>query len=361
MEKKHTLSPAEKLSVVKRGTQPEQATIERVIAEWRKNHDRSFKASQRVRVSNRRSPADHLTTELRDTIASANQHCLPVSAESLSKTLEDVDGVTYIRKKLANRIDNNHVVAPEVFLDESYCNLNHTPRNTWVDVTKQRNSKSDKGPRMCIVGAGVVRTKNCVIFSEWVNGFVVMWQSLGKSKRKRAVVADVDDDDYHGNFTSEIFEDWFTKLCRSLQQDHGACNIHMDGASYHKRITNPRPKVSSRKANILAWLAAKAELLVMVTTSRDGPRYAPQLIATEYGHTLYYTPPYHPELQPIEIIWGIVKQKMARRLSTSMADMDARLKKFMSEVPFSQLVSAHRKAQAFEVIPIRIAVAGTAT
>ncbi|RQM30280.1 hypothetical protein B5M09_012630 [Aphanomyces astaci] len=92
----------------------------------------------------------------------------------------------------------------------------------------------------------------------------------------------------------------------------------------------------------------KAELLVMVTTSRDGPRYAPQLIATEYGHTLYYTPPYHPELQPIEIIWGIVKQKMARRLSTSMADMDARLKKFMSEVPFSQLVSAHRKAQAFE-------------
>ncbi|RHY98802.1 hypothetical protein DYB37_007896 [Aphanomyces astaci] len=185
-----------------------------------------------------------------------------------------------------------------------------------------------------------------------------MWPSLRKSKRKRAVVADVDDDDYHGNFTSEIFEDWFTKLCRSLQQDYGACNIHMDGASYHKRITNPCPKVSSRKADIQAWLAAKgidvdpkltkAELLVMVKTSRDGPRYAPQLIATEYGHTLYYTPPYHPELQPIEIIWGIVKQKMARRLSTSMADMDARLKKFMSEVTSSQWVSSHRKAQAFE-------------
>ncbi|RHY69026.1 hypothetical protein DYB38_014180 [Aphanomyces astaci] len=91
----------------------------------------------------------------------------------------------------------------------------------------------------------------------------------------------------------------------------------MDGACYHKRITNPCAKVSSRRADIPAWLAAKgidvdpkltkAELLVMIKMSRDGPRYAAQLIATEYGHT-YYTPPYHHELQPIEIIWGIVKQ-----------------------------------------------------
>ncbi|RHY96020.1 hypothetical protein DYB37_009322 [Aphanomyces astaci] len=235
-----------------------QATIGRVIAEWRKIHDPSFQASQRVRLSNRRSPADHLTTELLGIIAAANQQCLPVSAESLSKTtgrrarsdrrkrtLRRSEGnvafrAKYIRKKLANRIDNNHIVAPEVFLD---CNLNHTPRNTWVDETKQRNSKSGKCHRMCIVVAGVVGTKNCVLFGEWVNGSIVMRPSLRKSKRKRAVVVDVDEDDYLGNFTSEIFEDWFVKLCQSLQQNHGACNIHMDGACDHKRISNPYAKV----------------------------------------------------------------------------------------------------------------------
>jgi hypothetical protein len=27
-------------------------------------------------------------------------------------------------------------------------------------------------------------------------------------------------------------------------------------------------------------------------------------IAQQHGHFLYYTPPYHPELQPIEVVWG---------------------------------------------------------
>ncbi|RHZ04942.1 hypothetical protein DYB26_010769 [Aphanomyces astaci] len=77
--------------------------------------------------------------------------------------------------------------------------------------------------------------------------------------------------------------------------------------------------------------------------------YRPQARqSSRVGSTLYYTPSYQPKLQPIEFIWGTVKQKMARRLSTSMIDMDARLKKFMSEVTSSQWVCAHGNAQAFE-------------
>ncbi|ETV83145.1 hypothetical protein H257_03948 [Aphanomyces astaci] len=244
-----------------------QSTIGRAIAEWRKNHDPSFEASQRVRLSNRRSPADHLTTELGDIIAAANQQCLPVSAESLSKTTG--------RRARGDR-------KTRFYLAESEGNVAFRAKNI----------------RKKLANPGVVGTKNSVLFGEWVNGSIFTWLFLRKSKRKRAVVADVE--------TMTILGTLQARFSRT------------DGACYHKRITNPCAKVSSRWADIPAWLAAKgidvdpkltkAELLVMIKTSRDGPRYAPQLIATEYGHTMYYTPPYHHELQPIEIIWGIVKQ-----------------------------------------------------
>jgi hypothetical protein len=34
-------------------------------------------------------------------------------------------------------------------------------------------------------------------------------------------------------------------------------------------------------------------------------------IADSYGHHLKFTPPYHRELQPIEKVWGIVKNPIA--------------------------------------------------
>ena len=35
-------------------------------------------------------------------------------------------------------------------------------------------------------------------------------------------------------------------------------------------------------------------------------------IACEHGHEVIRTPPYHPELQPIEICWGVLKNEVAR-------------------------------------------------
>ncbi|KAH9103741.1 hypothetical protein LEN26_009317 [Aphanomyces euteiches] len=132
----------------------------------------------------------------------------------------------------------------------------------------------------------------------------------------------------------------------------------MDGASYHKRITNPSPKSSSRKIEIQDWLKAKGvdfdpkltkvELLEIVRKERGSPQYAPQQIASEYGHTLYYTPPYHPELHPTEIVWGIIKQKMAQRVSKSMEEMGTRLSAHMSAITSTQWLSAFRKVQTFE-------------
>lgn len=76
--------------------------------------------------------------------------------------------------------------------------------------------------------------------------FIEHWNSATK-KRKCAT----DPTDYHD---SDKFEKWFTNLCVTLKKKHGPCNIHMDGASYHKRITNPSLTKKWLKADITAWL-----------------------------------------------------------------------------------------------------------
>jgi hypothetical protein len=78
---------------------------------------------------------------------------------------------------------------------------------------------------------------------EWARGSLRHWQSQLKS-----------DKDYHGNFTAQLFERWFKELCQSLANDHGSCVIHLDGAKYHKRLLNPNPTASWKKASIQCWL-----------------------------------------------------------------------------------------------------------
>jgi hypothetical protein len=61
----------------------------------------------------------------------------------------------YLRKKLANRKNNNSIIRPEVYLDESYIKVNHSVEKTWyfTDDGPWVNKPSGKGPRLIIVNA----------------------------------------------------------------------------------------------------------------------------------------------------------------------------------------------------------------
>jgi transposase len=50
------------------------------------------------------------------------------------------------------------------------------------------------------------------------------------------------------------------------------------------------------------------------------PTCAIDEIAAENGHKIIRTPPYHPELQPIETCWGVVKNEIARNGDFTMAN-----------------------------------------
>ncbi|KAG6968309.1 hypothetical protein JG688_00005870 [Phytophthora aleatoria] len=106
----------------------------------------------------------------------------------------------------------------------------------------------------------------------------------------------------------------------------------MDGASCHKNQTNPTPHSRALKAGIQAWLEekeiwydtsnTKAELMMVVRANKPKPIYRATEIASSYQHFVYYTPPYHPELQPIELIWDNIKDGIA---DVPASNMDAAL------------------------------------
>jgi transposase len=54
-------------------------------------------------------------------------------------------------------------------------------------------------------------------------------------------------------------------------------------------------------------VANRDDLLILAKLNAPTPIYAANTIATTHGHLLYYTRPYHPTLQSIELIWGLVK------------------------------------------------------
>ncbi|KAE9094643.1 hypothetical protein PF010_g17020 [Phytophthora fragariae] len=195
---------------------------------------------------------------IREFVIAENEATRPITAQLIANHVAKIMNkkktipnnvafwATYLQKKMTNRDQNNNPVRPEVFLDESYVNVNHVANKTWSTEDKVRKSKSGKGPRIVMVAAGIV---TCAAHTQdgsttrsqdeidgpFIKESIEDWNAASK-KRKGD-----DSSDYHGNFDSEMFAKWFTNLCTTLRKDYGPCNIHMDGTSYHKRLTNHTP------------------------------------------------------------------------------------------------------------------------
>lgn len=56
----------------------------------------------------------------------------------------------------------------------------------------------------------------------------------------------------------------------------------------------------------------KSELFELCSQLATKPEFLIDNIARKHGHSILRTPPYHPELQPIETCWAIVKNHVAK-------------------------------------------------
>lgn len=94
----------------------------------------------------------------------------------------------------------------------------------------------------------------------------------------------------------------------------------MDNASYHSRKMKKIPNSATKKADIQAWSIiyksdmVKAELLELVRQVFIIPKYAVDEMAKKQNRTILRLPPYHCELNAIELIWAQIKEKLQERI-----------------------------------------------
>lgn len=236
--------------------------------------------------------------------------------------------VTYLDRVLHNR----HVAKlREFYTDESYINHHYHKHHNWYDPTDnldlQEKKEQTKGDRYCFVG-GVLGPNLQVEEANRTEADMAQWFSpaymkfhapVGQSKKVKK------NKDYHQCFDAAVLEKWFEETCKSLQEHGHRCLIIMDNVAYHKAVQlkalTKLPKAElfrtlkeqtpddptfwdefKHKTQLVAYLESLEGLLEPTTAH----------IAAKYGHEILFTPPYHSDLQPIELVWAVAKGQVSK-------------------------------------------------
>lgn len=247
----------------------------------------------------------------------------------------------YLRNKRRNRISGKGIetIRPEVYLDESYVNRNHSNDFIWYygEDGPWVQKPTGKGERLIIMNAITQ------------GGWVPMAKMVFKSTKKTG--------DYHGQMNAELFTRWFKeKLMPNIPNN---ALIVMDNASYHNALSpHSAPTPACPKKKIRDWLeknniacredCLKAEMVEVLKKIAPAPTYAIDEIAKKCGHEVIRTPPYHPELQPIEICWGVVKNPMARNCDFTMKALTNQLEEGFAKVTAKTCTSIIKKVREKE-------------
>lgn len=191
---------------------------------------------------------------------------------------------------------------PIVYVDETYIHTAHEVNKCWQGPNEPGVSKAiSLGERYIIVHAGTR------------NGFVDNCLLAYKGKNTSA--------DYHHDMNDENFTKWVTqKLIPNLTEPSV---IVMDNASYHSVRINKPPNYSEKKDRMKEWLndkgisfpenALKAELFDLIKKNKGDPVYKINQLLEAHGHTVVKLPPYHCDLNAIELIWSLVKRDVASK------------------------------------------------
>ncbi len=244
----------------------------------------------------------------------------------------------YLRQKIANR-NGDKVIRPEVYLDESYVNKNHSNDFVWYseDDGAWIQKPAGKGERLIII--------NAITKDGWVPGAKLSFKSTRKTG------------DYHGQMNHELFTKWFReKLLPNIPENS---LIIMDNASYHNVLSvHSSPTENCQKERIRDWLeqnnipvkkdCLKVELVEILNRIAPPPIYAIDEMAAEHGHKILRTPPYHPELQPIETCWAVVKNRIARTCDFTMENLLSQLEEAFEGVNGKTCEGLIRKIREIE-------------
>lgn len=230
--------------------------------------------------------------------------------------IERDDIVRWRRRYLTTIRDYRRQNRPIYYLDETWLNEGHTKQKVWVDrgiqnrrqifnegLTTGLRNPIGKGRRLIILHIG----------SE--SGFVENGLLLFEGKKTS---------DYHEEMNANVFENWFEKILTVLPDN---AVIVMDNATYHSRKMEKIPTTTSRKIEMQTWLKTKnihydeemvrSELLHLVRLNKDlYNEHVIDKMAKDCNKTVLRLPPYHCELNPIELVWAQIKNEVASKNTT---------------------------------------------
>ena len=192
-----------------------------------------------------------------------------------------------------------------IYLDETWVDSHTTPSRQWMPPNPLHAQKlpMNKGQRLVVLHAGCKE-----------KGFLPWCDLVFKSKS-------TDGRDYHTEMNSTIFMDWtVNQLVPALPPKS---LIVMDNASYHsvREEGTTAPTSSTRKPEMEQWLynkhipfdnkLTKPKLYEIIKANKPKPTYKIDEYLRRHGHEVLRLPPYHCELNPIEMIWGDLKCTIA--------------------------------------------------
>ncbi|GMF57976.1 unnamed protein product [Phytophthora fragariaefolia] len=70
--------------------------------------------------------------------------------------------------------------------------------------------------------------------------------------------------------------------------------------------------------------------------------------ARQHDHEVLYTPPYHPELKPTEMIWGPLKNRIALDPASSVEDLGEKIEAGLQAIGEKQWQGTYKKIQFHE-------------
>lgn len=227
-----------------------------------------------------------------------------------TRSLREKDYVRQQRHTYLHQIRQMRRCGHEIiYLDESFLHHHHGQQFSWFDEGDFLERPCGKGKRWCFIHAISQKEllENCLLAFE------------GKKSTG----------DYHGSFNFEVFYKWFQEQLM-LNLPEKSC-IVMDRATYHMVPEERIIPTQMRKLEIQEWLTEhnifweehwlKPKLIDALEQRIDRTPLV-QKEAQKYGHQLLILPVHHPELNPIELIWALVKNKCAKKLRNGMSFKD---------------------------------------
>ena len=282
-----------------------------------------------------------------------------------------------------------------MYLDESYVNKNHCMGQTWYHEDDEYgaagNIPSGKGERLVMLTAiteefGMIGEKAPSTKREhWHN------PPLGIDGDDRLLTlllfqARKSSGDYHLNMNADCFCEWLVEKLWPQCQRYGIKPILvMDNASYHCTPAQDSINVSSftskgqciehldrhnvpyrvgrapngdnlsqLKVILSDWLKAPSATVCMTNAEANGLKVnvtRVEDLCEQWGWPMpIMTPPYHPELQPIERLWRDVKMYVARQFvgGRKVSELTVEVMEGFLKYGTTKETSAGRMAEAFE-------------